>query len=158
MLCILIHNWFKLYHLLSLFYYLSGVSLSDVYLIRPGSSTFCNSPLQSFFLFVFLTSFFTFIISSSFKLLFTCSLERNNDTDRYYHSIAWVLLWILCLHQPYSFQGKLKYKETTVKGFDKMPEAFIGLFRGDNTGKAIVIAWRVKRQDWHSILVSLTGI
>lgn len=35
-------------------------------------------------------------------------------------------------------QGKVKYKETVVKGFDKMPEAFIGLFHGENTGKAIV--------------------
>lgn len=39
-------------------------------------------------------------------------------------------------------QGKVKYKETVVKGFDKMPEAFIGLFHGENTGKAIVAVWR----------------
>lgn len=35
-------------------------------------------------------------------------------------------------------EGKLKYKETIVKGFDKLPTALIGLFSGDNTGKMIV--------------------
>ena len=37
-------------------------------------------------------------------------------------------------------QGQLKFKETIFDGFEKMPEAFIGLFKGDNTGKAIVKA------------------
>ena len=37
-------------------------------------------------------------------------------------------------------QGKLKYKETIVKGFDKLPSALLGLFNGDNTGKMIVEA------------------
>ncbi len=36
------------------------------------------------------------------------------------------------------FQGDIKFKETIYEGFDKMPEAFVGLFKGDNTGKAIV--------------------
>ena len=35
-------------------------------------------------------------------------------------------------------QGKLKTKETTYVGFEKMFEAFVGLFKGDNTGKAII--------------------
>ena len=35
-------------------------------------------------------------------------------------------------------QGKLKYKETIVKGFDKLPAALLGLFEGDNIGKMIV--------------------
>lgn len=35
-------------------------------------------------------------------------------------------------------EGKLKYKETVVEGFEKTPSAFIGLFSGFNTGKAIV--------------------
>ena len=38
------------------------------------------------------------------------------------------------------FQGKLKYKETFTNGFDNMPKAFVGLFHGDNTGKAIIKA------------------
>jgi len=36
-------------------------------------------------------------------------------------------------------KGDLKFKET-VYDFEKMPEAFVGLFKDDNTGKAIVKA------------------
>ncbi len=35
-------------------------------------------------------------------------------------------------------EGKLQNRETVYEGFENTPEAFIGLFRGDNTGKAIV--------------------
>ena len=35
-------------------------------------------------------------------------------------------------------EGKLKYKETIVKRFDKLPAALLGLFEGDNIGKMIV--------------------
>merc|ERR1719411_2006669 len=35
---------------------------------------------------------------------------------------------------------QVKVKETVVEGFDKMPEAFMGLFTGQNTGKMIVKA------------------
>ena len=35
-------------------------------------------------------------------------------------------------------EGKLKYEETVVEGFDSIPEAFIGLFTGKNKGKMIV--------------------
>jgi len=35
-------------------------------------------------------------------------------------------------------EGKIKYRETVVDGFHKLPEAFIGLFHGANTGKALV--------------------
>lgn len=34
--------------------------------------------------------------------------------------------------------GKLKYQETVVEGFERVPEAFLGLFRGDNIGKQLV--------------------
>ena len=37
-------------------------------------------------------------------------------------------------------QGKLKYKETVTEGFDNIFEAFVGLFTGANTGKAVVKA------------------
>jgi len=37
-------------------------------------------------------------------------------------------------------EGKLMYKETIVKGFNEIPNAFLGLFSGDNTGKMIVEA------------------
>ena len=36
--------------------------------------------------------------------------------------------------------GNLKYEETIVKGFDKLPAALLGLFEGDNIGKMIVEA------------------
>jgi len=35
-------------------------------------------------------------------------------------------------------EGKLKYAETIVEGFENTPQAFIGLFSGDNLGKQIV--------------------
>lgn len=35
-------------------------------------------------------------------------------------------------------EGKLKYREDIVDGFDKLPRAFIGMLEGDNTGKRLV--------------------
>ena len=35
-------------------------------------------------------------------------------------------------------QGKLQFEETVTEGFDQIPAAFLGLFQGDNTGKAVV--------------------
>jgi NADPH-dependent curcumin reductase CurA len=35
-------------------------------------------------------------------------------------------------------EGKIKYRETIVDGIEKAPEALIGLFGGENTGKMIV--------------------
>ncbi|NVO85987.1 NADP-dependent oxidoreductase [Hymenobacter terrestris] len=35
-------------------------------------------------------------------------------------------------------QGKLQFEETVTDGFDQIPAAFLGLFQGDNTGKAVV--------------------
>lgn len=35
-------------------------------------------------------------------------------------------------------QGKLQFEETVTEGFDQIPAAFLGLFKGDNTGKAVV--------------------
>ncbi|GAA3936056.1 NADP-dependent oxidoreductase [Hymenobacter algoricola] len=35
-------------------------------------------------------------------------------------------------------QGKLQFEETITEGFGQIPAAFLGLFQGDNTGKAIV--------------------
>jgi hypothetical protein len=34
--------------------------------------------------------------------------------------------------------GKIKFRESVYEGLDKAPEAFIGLFRGENFGKAVV--------------------
>ena len=37
-------------------------------------------------------------------------------------------------------QGKLKYQETVREGFDNIFETFVGLFSGENVGKAVVKA------------------
>lgn len=44
------------------------------------------------------------------------------------------------VQQLYSWveEGKLRFKETIVKGFDRLPEAFLGLFAGQNQGKMLV--------------------
>lgn len=38
----------------------------------------------------------------------------------------------------FSLQGKLRSREHITKGFEQMPAAFMGMLRGENTGKAIV--------------------
>lgn len=35
-------------------------------------------------------------------------------------------------------EGKLQYRETVKQGFEKLPDAFIGLFKGENIGKFLV--------------------
>jgi NADPH-dependent curcumin reductase CurA len=35
-------------------------------------------------------------------------------------------------------EGRIKYRETVVEGIESAPEAFIGLLRGENTGKMLV--------------------
>ncbi len=35
-------------------------------------------------------------------------------------------------------KGELKLKEERFEGIDKMPEAFCGLFRGENFGRRVV--------------------
>ena len=35
-------------------------------------------------------------------------------------------------------QGKMKYKESVTEGFENTVPAFIGLFTGQNIGKAVV--------------------
>ncbi len=34
--------------------------------------------------------------------------------------------------------GELKGRETVLSGFERLPDALIGLFRGDNLGKQLV--------------------
>ena len=50
--------------------------------------------------------------------------------DRYPEGIAQMANWIK--------EGKLKYREQIVEGFEKTPAALIGIFHGDNTGKMLV--------------------
>jgi NADPH-dependent curcumin reductase CurA len=35
-------------------------------------------------------------------------------------------------------EGKVKWQETVFEGIDKAPDAFLGLFSGENTGKMLV--------------------
>jgi NADPH:quinone reductase len=50
--------------------------------------------------------------------------------DRFAEGVAQMTEWLK--------QGKLKYRETVMEGFENIPRAFIGVLRGDNIGKMIV--------------------
>ncbi|KAL5015255.1 hypothetical protein ScPMuIL_009525 [Solemya velum] len=52
--------------------------------------------------------------------------------DRWPEAQSDMLQWIK--------QGKVKYRETVTEGIENMAEAFIGLFTGSHTGKAIIKA------------------
>ncbi|MGN6601425.1 MAG: NADP-dependent oxidoreductase [Ginsengibacter sp.] len=54
----------------------------------------------------------------------------GNFKDRFREGIEQLSQWVK--------DGKLKYKETIIEGFDKLPEAFLGLFSGENKGKMVV--------------------
>ena len=54
----------------------------------------------------------------------------RNYTDRFSEAHSHLLNWFN--------EGKLKYTETIIEGFDKLPEAFLGLFNGKNQGKMLV--------------------
>nr|CAD7408565.1 unnamed protein product [Timema cristinae] len=56
------------------------------------------------------------------------TVKRWND--RWQEGIKQNIKWIK--------EGKLKYRETVTEGFENMPKAFIGMLRGENTGKAVV--------------------
>ena len=57
---------------------------------------------------------------------------NTNYQSQFEEGLSHLTLWLK--------EGKLKYKETIVKGFDKLPAALLGLFEGDNIGKMIVEA------------------
>jgi NADPH:quinone reductase len=50
--------------------------------------------------------------------------------DRYPEGIAQMAKWIK--------EGKLKYREQIIEGFENTPRAFIGMLQGENTGKMLV--------------------
>jgi hypothetical protein len=54
----------------------------------------------------------------------------NEYQDRFPEGIQQLTTWVK--------EGKLHFKETIVKGFDKLPVAFLGLFSGQNVGKMLV--------------------
>jgi hypothetical protein len=56
----------------------------------------------------------------------------SNYSDRFGEALKQLSEWVK--------DGKLKYTETIINGFDKLPEAFLGLFDGKNQGKMLVEA------------------
>ncbi len=54
----------------------------------------------------------------------------SNYAERFSEGFAKLAEWLS--------SGQLKYANTTYKGFEKLPEAFIALFEGKNLGKLIV--------------------
>ena len=61
-----------------------------------------------------------------------------------FHSTRWGQpeVWTKGIKQMATWihEGKIKVDETIVEGFEKMPEAFIGLLTGANIGKMIIKA------------------
>jgi NADPH-dependent curcumin reductase CurA len=53
-----------------------------------------------------------------------------NYAEKYPEAIAQLSKWLA--------QGKLSYKETIAEGFDNIPQAFLDLFEGKNSGKMLV--------------------
>jgi NADPH-dependent curcumin reductase CurA len=54
----------------------------------------------------------------------------SNYSARFEEAISHLTQWL--------DDGKLKYTETILDGFDKLPDAFLGLFSGKNQGKMLV--------------------
>ena len=53
-----------------------------------------------------------------------------NYAEKYPEAIAQLSQWLA--------EGKLKYTETIVEGFDNIPQAFLDLFEGKNNGKMLI--------------------
>lgn len=56
----------------------------------------------------------------------------SNYSDRFDEAIGHLTQWLN--------DGRIKYHETLISGFDNLPNAFIGLFDGKNQGKMLVVA------------------
>jgi NADPH:quinone reductase len=54
----------------------------------------------------------------------------SNYSDRFGEALTSLTQWLIA--------GKLKYKETIIEGFEKLPDAFLGLFSGKNQGKMLI--------------------
>ncbi|MBK0403641.1 NADP-dependent oxidoreductase [Adhaeribacter sp. BT258] len=54
----------------------------------------------------------------------------SNYSERFPEGIQQLVKWVK--------EGKLHYQETILEGFDRLPEAFLGLFSGENKGKMLV--------------------
>ncbi|MDB5144290.1 MAG: alcohol dehydrogenase [Mucilaginibacter sp.] len=65
-----------------------------------------------------------------YKFLTIQGFLIGDHTVRFPGVMAQLVAWLK--------DGKITYSETILEGFDKLPEAFIGLFEGRNEGKMIV--------------------
>jgi hypothetical protein len=54
----------------------------------------------------------------------------SNYSERFGEALTHLTQWLN--------EGKIKYTETVIEGFDNLPEAFLGLFSGSNYGKMLV--------------------
>ena len=54
----------------------------------------------------------------------------SNFKDQFPEGVKQLAQWVK--------EGKLKFSETIVHGFEKLPTALLGLFKGENTGKMMV--------------------
>jgi NADPH-dependent curcumin reductase CurA len=54
----------------------------------------------------------------------------SNYSNRFEEAVAHLTKWLN--------EGKLKYTETIIEGFNNLPGAFIGLFSGQNQGKMLI--------------------
>ncbi|KAB7707542.1 zinc-binding dehydrogenase [Bacillus aerolatus] len=66
------------------------------------------------------------IKSSALIKGFTVSDYRERFPEGFQHLSKWLS------------EGKLTYEETIIEGFEKIPKAFFGLFKGENIGKQLV--------------------
>ncbi len=68
------------------------------------------------------------------KLIKTRSMIKGfvlgDYADRMQEGLEYLMKWLS--------EGKLKYEETIMEGFEKVPEAFVELFKGRNIGKMLV--------------------
>jgi NADPH:quinone reductase len=54
----------------------------------------------------------------------------SDYSSQFKHAAAELAKWVA--------EGKIMYEETIVEGFDNVPKAFLGLFKGENIGKLLV--------------------
>lgn len=54
----------------------------------------------------------------------------NNYSKRFPEALMQLCQWVR--------EDRIKYIETIIEGFNNLPDAFLGLFKGENTGKMIV--------------------
>ncbi|KAM9330661.1 prostaglandin reductase 1-like [Gastrophryne carolinensis] len=65
-----------------------------------------------------------------FKQLKMQGFLVSSFRDKYEQAQKQMLQWVL--------EGKLKYHEHITDGFENMPAAFMGMLKGENTGKAVI--------------------